>query len=318
MKSWRSLLFGGAADKQPATAPHDDHDAYCSFCRKHRREVAKLIAAPGALICDDCIALCVRTLDEETPSAHYYAELVLQNLTACSRDTPHAFVTPRFRAVVELAAGEAAILRRLAGRALGFEDRATALSALAAIPEDRRTIDDRLDTAALLSDSERHAEAFAALDAIDTSALVGVELIRYKLCRAFAEIERGDCTRVRLAVHRKTALDVEPDVAALPRGGFEDALRAERLVVLTLALLGLGELEAAELAARERITWQPENAAAAEILGRVLEARGDREGAAVERRNALARAHPDGALAKKLRGIATAAAPVGDTRGRHE
>lgn len=30
----------------------------CSFCSKHRQEVAVLIAGPGVLICNECISVC--------------------------------------------------------------------------------------------------------------------------------------------------------------------------------------------------------------------------------------------------------------------
>jgi hypothetical protein len=38
------------------------HVVSCSFCRKDRHEVAKLVAGPGVYICDACIALCSRIL----------------------------------------------------------------------------------------------------------------------------------------------------------------------------------------------------------------------------------------------------------------
>jgi len=38
---------------------------HCSFCGKSKDEVQKLIAGPGAFICDDCVGLCVEILREE-------------------------------------------------------------------------------------------------------------------------------------------------------------------------------------------------------------------------------------------------------------
>lgn len=46
-------------------AKTDDQDLSCSFCKKHRVDVAKLIAAPEAWICDECIRLCVDLLHTE-------------------------------------------------------------------------------------------------------------------------------------------------------------------------------------------------------------------------------------------------------------
>lgn len=37
----------------------------CSFCGKNQDQVRKLIAAPGVLICDECVELCQEILDEE-------------------------------------------------------------------------------------------------------------------------------------------------------------------------------------------------------------------------------------------------------------
>ena len=37
----------------------------CSFCRKSQHHVAKLIAGPGVHICDDCVDLCTRIIEEE-------------------------------------------------------------------------------------------------------------------------------------------------------------------------------------------------------------------------------------------------------------
>ncbi len=50
---------------------HDEHEsrqknAYCSFCRKHYREVGPLVEGPGeAYICGDCVSLCAKILDQE-------------------------------------------------------------------------------------------------------------------------------------------------------------------------------------------------------------------------------------------------------------
>ncbi len=50
-------------------APSESSDTlYCSFCRKSQHDVKKLIAGPAVLICDECVALCVKIIDE-TPDA---------------------------------------------------------------------------------------------------------------------------------------------------------------------------------------------------------------------------------------------------------
>ena len=39
--------------------------AMCTFCGKRAREVRKVIAGPDALICDECVDLCVEVLEDE-------------------------------------------------------------------------------------------------------------------------------------------------------------------------------------------------------------------------------------------------------------
>ena len=37
----------------------------CSFCGKHQEQVARIIAGPGAYICNECVQLCMGILDED-------------------------------------------------------------------------------------------------------------------------------------------------------------------------------------------------------------------------------------------------------------
>ena len=46
----------------------------CSFCGKQSSDVGRLIAAPSAAICDACIALCQKLLDEDPPAPPRPAE----------------------------------------------------------------------------------------------------------------------------------------------------------------------------------------------------------------------------------------------------
>ena len=41
----------------------------CSFCGKTKDEVQRLIAGPGAFICDECVVLCERVLSEDPTSS---------------------------------------------------------------------------------------------------------------------------------------------------------------------------------------------------------------------------------------------------------
>ena len=37
----------------------------CSFCGKHQEQVARIIAGPGAYICNECVHLCMSILDPQ-------------------------------------------------------------------------------------------------------------------------------------------------------------------------------------------------------------------------------------------------------------
>jgi hypothetical protein len=39
--------------------------ARCAFCGKRARDVKKIIAGPTSAICDECVDLCVKVLDDE-------------------------------------------------------------------------------------------------------------------------------------------------------------------------------------------------------------------------------------------------------------
>ena len=39
----------------------------CSFCGKHQDQVAKIIAGPGAYICNECVHLCMDILENMNP-----------------------------------------------------------------------------------------------------------------------------------------------------------------------------------------------------------------------------------------------------------
>ncbi len=46
-------------------AKHDDRKSVrCSFCGKHQEQVTRIIAGPGAYICNECVHLCLNILDD--------------------------------------------------------------------------------------------------------------------------------------------------------------------------------------------------------------------------------------------------------------
>ena len=45
---------------------NDEHKSVrCSFCGKHQEQVARIIAGPGAYICNECVHLCMSILDDD-------------------------------------------------------------------------------------------------------------------------------------------------------------------------------------------------------------------------------------------------------------
>ena len=46
-------------------AKTDEQPISCSFCGKREEEVRRMIQAPGARICDQCIQLCMSVLEDE-------------------------------------------------------------------------------------------------------------------------------------------------------------------------------------------------------------------------------------------------------------
>lgn len=48
----------------------------CSFCGKHQEQVARIIAGPGAYICNECVHLCMNILDDATmPDEQAYPDM---------------------------------------------------------------------------------------------------------------------------------------------------------------------------------------------------------------------------------------------------
>ena len=66
-------------------AKNDDKKTVrCSFCGKHQDQVQRLIAGPGAYICNECVNLCLGILDSD-----------MENSPAMSVDVPDEIPTPK-------------------------------------------------------------------------------------------------------------------------------------------------------------------------------------------------------------------------------
>ena len=58
----------------------------CSFCGKHQDQVRRLIAGPGAYICNECVQLCMSILEDE-------GELTQEALESARAESSIAFLT---------------------------------------------------------------------------------------------------------------------------------------------------------------------------------------------------------------------------------
>lgn len=296
--SWLTHLLG-----REKKNPLDDPYLSCSFCKRNRSEVKKLVAGPNVYVCDECVALCNQILDDEQQQQDqrsYFADAMLAQVALLGRRAEHARARPLLRAVIELERNHPPGLRRVIAAAAAIDDLETAVLATRTIPVPDRTTSDVLNLAALLTDQGSHGEALVALATLEPTHLRGVDAILHALHEAFALIERGGLPPRELAALRGKVTELGAACEALPAGAFEDDVRAERLAVMTVAALAAGSIDGAENAARARLTLRPESASAYEHMSRVLAARGDEAGAREARAKGLSLAHPDGPWARRL------------------
>ena len=47
---------------KPMPKNDDKRSVRCSFCGKHQEQVSRIIAGPGAYICNECVQLCMSIL----------------------------------------------------------------------------------------------------------------------------------------------------------------------------------------------------------------------------------------------------------------
>jgi hypothetical protein len=93
---------------------------YCSFCRKDKDHVEKLVAGPGVYICDACVALCSRIMTGK-PTAPFAGWSALS-------DEDFLATLPAASAAVDAAADKLhEHVDMLRGRGVSWERIATAL-----------------------------------------------------------------------------------------------------------------------------------------------------------------------------------------------
>ncbi|HEX3623220.1 MAG TPA: ClpX C4-type zinc finger protein [Acidimicrobiales bacterium] len=78
----------------------------CSFCGKRQDQVVKLIAGPGVYICDECVQLCDRIVEDELADRAGRASPTDAEIEAAARAVNAA--VSRFRALALRRGGGAA------------------------------------------------------------------------------------------------------------------------------------------------------------------------------------------------------------------
>ena len=61
---------------------------HCSFCRKSEDQVAKLVAGPNVYICDECVVIAARLMQER--------QSFLKRLWLAIRNVLHTFFTAKY------------------------------------------------------------------------------------------------------------------------------------------------------------------------------------------------------------------------------
>ena len=65
MAWWMRSSPRGAKEDKGLSKIEDVNKIKCSFCGKAQEQVRRIIAGPGAYICDECIELCVQIINED-------------------------------------------------------------------------------------------------------------------------------------------------------------------------------------------------------------------------------------------------------------
>jgi|GEM_PF-3547349 len=80
----------------------NDQKMYCSFCDKSNAEVSMMLAGPSAHICDQCVRVCVETLQANGFWPVATTDRLRRGLMALA-----AYIGPNCTTAVNLAMGDA-------------------------------------------------------------------------------------------------------------------------------------------------------------------------------------------------------------------
>lgn len=142
--------------------PGESEVVACSFCKKTREQVSKLIAGPGVMICGECVALSAAILEEDESERRFPMTLELLVGRLASAEIPREDVKAASDAALRLAGYDTDTLRWLTRRAFDVRRYALAVRANGRI-EDGRTFSDTIDGVVGECELGNYDEAHAAL-----------------------------------------------------------------------------------------------------------------------------------------------------------
>jgi tetratricopeptide (TPR) repeat protein len=159
------LLLGAAAALGVLNIASRVPAQECSMCRKSRRAVNRLVAAPSVAICDQCapypLAIILEQLEREGKTA--------ESLLLLLRALPPGMPPAAYNALFERALGaepSAEQLSALVAEGFRVEASEAVLGVLSAIPESERSAADFLNSGVCLGELGRTEEALAANDKV--------------------------------------------------------------------------------------------------------------------------------------------------------
>lgn len=155
------LLLGAAAALEVLNIVSRVPVQECSLCRKPRREVKRLVAAPSIGICDQCAPYPLAVILEQLEREGKTPEGLLLLLRVLPPGTPSAVCVALFEQALA-ATPSVEQLRALANEFSRLQAHDSVLAALFAIPESERSGSDWLNVGVCLGELGRIDEALAA------------------------------------------------------------------------------------------------------------------------------------------------------------
>jgi len=207
----------------------------CSFCKRSRREVRRLVAGPDVHICDSCVALCVEVLDadgDRIAAAIRNLSSLVEAAALSSEDLAAAF-----EASVALARRRVELLPELVQTGFRMNRPDLALRAALAIPEEARDLRWHQQTCSAHYRCGNYRLAHEIIEAADSSEAAADDKLRHELNLLACELKTGDDRDAVALEETLSRLDLLREHASTLDDsekwcGFVDEMRADCLLAL--------------------------------------------------------------------------------------